>query len=213
MPPRVGWLFSRRGLDSSRKIRLLRFSVSNYCDLHAISINIVLVDESPALQIVTELEPYKVNFSKIDTKNLIYVHKQKVGGNIYRGQTKNTAPFLSHGIGTMAYEDGKVYEGYWENGKRCGHGRLVYPNGSIYIGEYSNDLANGNGVFENVRGYRYEGQWLNDGLHGTGIETWTETGMKFLGAFVDSKKRGKGRFDWADGSYYEGDFEDDLFHG
>lgn len=94
--------------------------------------------------------------------------------SLYRGQTINTAPFLSHGVGTMVYEDGKVYEGYWENGKRSGHGRLVHANGSTYIGEWNNDLTNGNGVFENLEGYKYEGQWHNDTLHGTGVETWAE---------------------------------------
>ncbi len=210
---------TRKMTVEQRKVKSLKqqsltqiFSKYHYifdCDHY----QIFLVDESPALQIVPELEPYKVNFSKINTENLIYVHKQKVDGNIYRGQTQKSAPFLSHGIGTMLYADGKVYEGYWENGKRSGHGRLVHENGSTYIGEYSNDLANGNGVFENVQGYRYEGQWLNDALHGTGIETWADSGMKFMGAFVSSKKHGKGRFDWADGSYYEGDFEDGIFHG
>jgi len=103
------------------------------------------------------LEPYKVNFNKISTKDLIYIHKKKVGANLYRGQTKNVFPFLSHGIGTMIFAGGEVYEGYWENGQRSGHGRLVHVNGSTYIGEWKNDLTNGNGVFENREGYRYEG--------------------------------------------------------
>jgi len=49
----------------------------------------------------------------------------------------------------MLYDNGKVYEGYWKNGKRCGNGRLVHKDGSIYIGDWKEDLANGNGIFEN----------------------------------------------------------------
>lgn len=135
--------------------------------------------ESISLQINSELKPYEVDFNKLPRSNLVYIHKMKVGDNIYRGQVQAKRPFTLEGVGVMVYPDGKIYEGFWKNGLRSGHGRLVYTNGSVYTGDWANDLTNGYGVFSNAVGYRYEGMWKDDTLNGTGCETWEENGSRF----------------------------------
>jgi len=34
------------------------------------------------------------------------------------------------GFGIAVFDDGKVYEGFWEKDKMEGHGRMTYKNGS-----------------------------------------------------------------------------------
>ena len=36
----------------------------------------------------------------------------------------------------MKYQNGRVYEGEWENDTRHGRGFELYPNGNIYLGEF-----------------------------------------------------------------------------
>ena len=39
-----------------------------------------------------------------------------------------------------------VYEGYWKDGNRNGHGKSVWNNGNIYEGEYKDGNKLGRGV-------------------------------------------------------------------
>ena len=120
---------------------------------------------------------------------------------------------IKHGLGTINYLNGSVYEGMWVMGMREGYGRLIHPNGDMYEGDWMNDKANGQGTFSNMQGYVYEGTWVDDCQHGTGCERWESNNSKYEGTFENSKKNGFGRYEWADGSYYEGTFADGVFDG
>lgn len=50
---------------------------------------------------------------------------------------------VRHGLGTVQYANGSVYEGMWNNGMREGYGRLIHPTGDMYVGNWKNDKANG----------------------------------------------------------------------
>ena len=139
-------------------------------------------------------------------------------GDLYRGgfivvTRLSGREIIKHGLGTIQYANGSVYEGMWVRGQREGYGRLIHPTGDMYEGDWMNDKANGRGTFSNLDGYTYEGEWLDDCQHGEGVETWDSNESKYTGNFKDSKKSGKGRYEWADGSYYEGDFADGVFDG
>jgi hypothetical protein len=90
---------------------------------------------------------------------------------------------LFDGVGTMLYQDGKVYEGHWKDGVRHGYGRLVHVNGSSYIGLWSADMANGAGRYQDQDGYKFEGHWKDDCQDGQGVETWSHNGSRFEGTF------------------------------
>ena len=40
---------------------------------------------------------------------------------------------VEHGYGVYKWNDGRTYEGKWDNGKMI-NGLLYYPNGSVYSG-------------------------------------------------------------------------------
>lgn len=88
-------------------------------------------------------------------------------GDLYQGEfiivTKLSGrEIVRHGLGTIQYANGSVYEGMWKNGLREGYGRLIHPTGDMYLGDWKNDKANGKGKFSNLEGYSYEGDWIDD---------------------------------------------------
>ncbi len=43
-------------------------------------------------------------------------------------------------------EDGRLYEGEWQNNMKHGKGTLTWPDGARYEGEWRNDMAHGKGI-------------------------------------------------------------------
>ena len=78
----------------------------------------------------------------------------------------------AHGIGTMVYNDGSMYEGEWENGSRHGQGTLTWDNGDIYEGQWENNVRQGQGTMTWDNGDVYEGQWEKNVRQGQGTITW-----------------------------------------
>lgn len=104
----------------------------------------------------------------------------------YEGEVKDG---LRHGIGVMTWADESVYDGYWADDKRHGHGTLRKPmdeNASmITISKIGRGLMNrlsdskiagrfggkkpGMGTIKNSENYEiFEGEWVNDLQHGQG---------------------------------------------
>lgn len=46
----------------------------------------------------------------------------------------------------MNFNDGRIYEGNWLNGKINGNGKMKYSNGGEYDGEWVNGQMNGKGI-------------------------------------------------------------------
>jgi len=43
-----------------------------------------------------------------------------------------------HGYGIYKWADGKMYEGFWENGKQHGRGKLIGTDGKEKVGFWEN---------------------------------------------------------------------------
>jgi hypothetical protein len=96
-----------------------------------------------------------------------------------------------HGQGVLTTATGKVYEGGWAYGQRCGRGLLrYYHNGdeSLLIEEY-------------------DGEWLEDMKHGAGTHKTIE-GV-YTGQFVYNCREGEGSMRYSDGSTYDGGWKKD----
>ena len=50
-----------------------------------------------------------------------------------------------HGQGEMTHNDGSVYKGNWNNGRKNGDGMFSYKNGNTYDGEWIDDKMHGRG--------------------------------------------------------------------
>ncbi|KAL5112120.1 MORN repeat-containing protein 3 [Taenia crassiceps] len=83
-----------------------------------------------------------------------------------------------------------VYEGYWENGKRCGPGILAV------IGR--------NGRHTKI----YSGMWKDNKRHGYG-ENWYSCSEFYEGEWRQNKRSGWGRYYYKDGAMYEGEWLND----
>lgn len=57
-------------------------------------------------------------------------------GNIKYCGSVNKETKERKGFGVAVFEDGKIYEGFWEKDKMEGNGRMTYKNGSQYTGDW-----------------------------------------------------------------------------
>eukprot|EP00761_Pharyngomonas_kirbyi_P007194 gb/GECH01007204.1/.p1 GENE.gb/GECH01007204.1/~~gb/GECH01007204.1/.p1 ORF type:complete len:678 (+),score=159.49 gb/GECH01007204.1/:1-2034(+) len=142
-------------------------------------------------------------------KRIIYTYKGQWAANQREG----------YGI----YNSDKViYDGYWENDKRCGHGTLwikdddygkfrkvysgewkdnykhgygtlYYKSGEIYDGEFVTGKREGRGRLYLINGEVYSGEWMNDQYEGWGVII-EKNGNKFEGKFRAGQKNGPGTF-------------------
>ncbi|CDW72018.1 UNKNOWN [Stylonychia lemnae] len=129
---------------------------------------------------------------------------------IFRGQIKNGE--RREGLGVMLYDNGRTYEGQWQNDRRHGQGFEKYSNLNTYEGEFVRGKANGKGIYKWKNGEIYEGDWLNGQKEGKGF--WRNTfGESYEGDWRDNKANGYGVHHWSTGEKYEGDWFDFLKHG
>eukprot|EP00347_Sterkiella_histriomuscorum_P011393 403372630 len=131
-------------------------------------------------------------------------------GSIYKGQCENGK---RHGLGVMIYYDNqRVYEGQWEVDKRSGRGYERYKNGNIYEGEFLDNKANGRGIYKWKKGEIYDGEWLNGKKQGHGV--WRGIhGDCYIGEWNNSLAEGYGVHVWKNGDKYEGEWVNCLKHG
>ncbi len=66
------------------------------------------------------------------------------------------------GKGTISFDDGSYYTGFWKNDKREGNGKEVKADGSYYVGEWKEGKKNGKGKFVRKNGTSYSGIWKNN---------------------------------------------------
>jgi len=116
------------------------------------------------------------------------------------------------GHGKVLENDGKLYEGNFENLKLNGQGSLSYTaaNGSKFIlrGNFKNNMLNDNqgsitATAPNGSTYKYEGEIKNNMEHGQG-KTWTNDILIFEGIY-NNKMYSNGKL-YLLNSIYEGDF-------
>lgn len=83
----------------------------------------------------------------------------------YTGYVKNGE---LDGWGVMRYGDGKIYAGYWNQGRWHGRGTLTLPGGDRLECDFVNHVACGNGIYYWADGRRYEGEFADDERNGQG---------------------------------------------
>ena len=77
------------------------------------------------------------------------------------------------------WDDGAIYEGYYEDGLRNGLGRYIHFDGKMKIRVLIKKLGNW-----------YEGEFKNCEYNGYGKYTWAN-GDVYTGQFKDDKRHGK----------------------
>ena len=107
-----------------------------------------------------------------------------------------------------------IYEGWWKNGKKHGHGTLTWLARSYkYIGEFRHDAANGVGVaISGSEGENYIGDFRNDLYDGQGTSFY-ENGDWYIGQWKEGRKHGEGALTSSNGDKYVGTWKEGLKHG
>ena len=95
----------------------------------------------PAVQ--SNMEKFQVVYQQQNPTTYLLRFNPDIG---YQGEWKKTkeatdkraAEYVKHGQGRYVYQDGRVYEGQWKNGKRHGQGTLTFPDGRVRKGIWKN---------------------------------------------------------------------------
>ena len=69
----------------------------------------------------------------------------------------------------IEYDGGEVFEGYFLNGKKHGHGTYTWADGDTYEGDWKDGKKHGNGKQSHPDGTCYDGGWKDDKMDGFGV--------------------------------------------
>ena len=112
----------------------------------------------------------------------------------------------------VGFADGSYVGPLDKNGKKSGKGIYKWNDGSIYEGFYEDDLRSGKGTFTWANGESYQGDYYKDERTGKGIYSWPD-GSIYKGDFLVGRRHGTGTFSSSSGTTYEGEWFDDIQHG
>lgn len=96
-----------------------------------------------------------------------------------------------NGVGEMIFNNGVIYEGYWENDHFQGYGKVTFPDGQKYEGNWEKGKKSGFGQIVFFNGSTYVGYWKNDLAHGYGEMTFSKERI-YVGDWVEGKREGRG---------------------
>ena len=97
------------------------------------------------------------------------------------------------------------YNGYWENGQRCGEGVMIYESKDVYSGQWRNGKKEGRGTYVFYQtGQKYVGEFKNGQL--VGGKWLYPNGSHFDGHFDNNKPKGHGKWVFENGNIVEGDY-------
>ena len=133
-----------------------------------------------------------------------YVEDYDDGESTYTGYLDFGVP---HGQGTKIWNDGRRYEGEWNNGQFHGEGTYTWADGRTYTGSFVNSLLEGYGTFTWTDGSTYTGEWVNGQQHGSGTMYHVDSGT-YTGDFVEGQRMGEGTYTWTNGDSYTGEWVD-----
>lgn len=149
----------------------------------------------------------KIKSQNVITRKLLHFKD----GSYYNGYV-NLKTNTRELFGKYYYENGSIYEGFFQYDKMKGRGRLYCINNYVYEGEFDENLFNGFGKLYALNGLIYEGNWKNNLQDGYGIEHYSD-GSSYSGLYKKGLKNGNGRFTWRNGDCYEGEFYQDEMTG
>ena len=127
------------------------------------------------------------------------------GGDVFEGYFQNGK---KNGHGKYIWADGTVYDGEWKDGRRCGYGVLTSAKGWTYEGEWKDSRMSGQGRYTFAPGSYYEGTLENGNFEGRGKRVY-DGGDVYEGQWHEDKRSGHGTYTWADGDTFEGEWKDD----
>ncbi|MEM6263626.1 MAG: hypothetical protein AAGI38_14025 [Bacteroidota bacterium] len=109
---------------------------------------------------------------------------------VYEGELLAGIP---HGQGMADFEDGRTFQGNWEQGQFAGQGRLTVPEQYEDQGNFSQNLPEGNGLMKWNDGRSYSGDWKKGLPDGQGIYLLAD-GSQYTGAWKSGVPDGNGAF-------------------
>uniref|UniRef100_A0A6C0LIN6 Uncharacterized protein n=1 Tax=viral metagenome TaxID=1070528 RepID=A0A6C0LIN6_9ZZZZ len=128
-----------------------------------------------------------------------------VGSIDANGKRQSTGRFDA---GKMTYENGDVFEGFWNKDKATGLGLMTYANGDDYRGGWSDGKRQGEGKIQYSDGRIYNGLWIQDEKRGQGTMAYPD-GSKYIGQWMDDKRNGPGAIQYKNKDEYHGEWVDD----
>ena len=135
---------------------------------------------------------------------------------------------LPHGMGTVVYPNGCMYEGALVSGRESGRGILsdgddvilyqgefadgafagsgtfFFGNGDRYAGAWRDGLPHGRGTYTAAGGASYIGEWAEGLRHGTGTMVGADGRSSFAGTWVAGRREGRGELSTAAGFKFRG---------
>ncbi|MCJ1359653.1 MAG: hypothetical protein MMC33_009655 [Icmadophila ericetorum] len=125
-------------------------------------------------------------------------------GDVYRGFWKDGEFSGSGKYTTMSYE----YDGDWANGKEQGRGKKTSKSGKVYEGWFVNGMREGGGTLTWSTGTSYTGSFAMDKIKGPGVGRWLGSADVYRGAWNSSTEEpeGHGTMTYSNGDVYEGSF-------
>ena len=109
-------------------------------------------------------------------------------GNVYVGHLLNN---LYHGKGRYQYSNSKKrFEGKYHMGERV-KGVMKYEDGSVYRGTFNHGRRHGTGTYQFKDGSVYKGSFVRDSMHGIGVLRFQD-GSKYIGQWRNGRQNGKG---------------------
>ena len=131
-----------------------------------------------------EYQPLKIFFSDlpkhIKFNDLSMKFDDSNTNSYYIGQWSDDAiqGEQRQGYGILIFEDGDLYEGFWDEGRYEYFGRLIKKSGKIYQGQFKNNKPHGAGVTVRTKfdqsgekeiEYEHKGYYENGKYHKIGV--------------------------------------------
>ena len=129
---------------------------------------------------------------------------------IFKGQLDDKKNIC--GKGSIHYNDGRIYEGIFENGKLNGIGKYISTNGDIYEGFFNNGNLNGKGTIIKTKINKNKSINKDDSSVINEDNDHNKYKIIYKGDIKDFKKEGNG-IESCDDFRYEGHFSNDMKNG
>lgn len=141
-----------------------------------------------------------------------YIRKAVIhyeNGDVFVGELNNGK---RQGVGILEEKSGDKYEGSWLNDLKSGTGTYTSKaQDKIYDGDWREDMRWGNGR-EITQFYQYSGSFFKNLYSGSGILV-DKDGSVYDGDWKMGKKSGDGHWQNTTGDSYRGEFKDNSIHG
>lgn len=137
-------------------------------------------------------------------------------GDRYEGFFDRGQPHGSGGgdyVNTYTFADGRVYTGEFEHGLRDGKGKIVQTNGDVYDGQFVRGTVTGYGTILYAKGPRIYRGLFEHGRKVKGYLRFPGSQRGYDGEWQDDVPSGSGTMTFANGDFYKGDFAGGELHG